>query len=121
MGVVHKFVNPKSDGPDPTVVRPSNWNDNHAVTEDVSVIAINTTAVAGNTYVFTASLTLTLPPSPAAGDFVKWVDRSGTTTCVIGRNALNIMGLAENMNLDALNTYGQLTYADATRGWVLTS
>lgn len=120
MGVVHKFVSPKSDGPDGTVVRPSNWNDTHTITEDVSVISINTNAVAGGTYVFTASLTLTLPPTPSAGDFVKWSDRSGTTTCVIGRNALNIMGLAENLNLDAANTSGQLTYADATRGWVLT-
>lgn len=120
MGVVHKFVSAKSDGPDASVVRPSNWNDTHTVTEDVSVISTDTTAVSGGTYVFTASLTLTLPPSPSAGHFVKWSDRSGTTTCVIGRNALNIMGLAENLNLDVANTSGQLTYADATRGWVLT-
>jgi hypothetical protein len=28
--IKHKFVNPKSDGADATVVRPSNWNDDHA-------------------------------------------------------------------------------------------
>ena len=27
--IVHPFVNPKADGPDATIVRPSNWNDQH--------------------------------------------------------------------------------------------
>lgn len=30
--VLHAFVNPKGDGPDATIVRPSNWNDPHTVT-----------------------------------------------------------------------------------------
>jgi len=29
--VQHRFVNPKPDGPDATVVRPSDWNDSHDV------------------------------------------------------------------------------------------
>lgn len=31
MSVTHKFVNPKADGADATIVRPSNWNDTHNV------------------------------------------------------------------------------------------
>lgn len=119
MRVRHKFVSAKPDGGDTSIVRPTNWNDDHALIEDVVVISTNTTATAGKTYIFMAFLTLALPPSPSAGDFVKWSDRSGTTTCVIARNGQNIMGLAENMNLDTPSSFGKLTYADATRGWVL--
>jgi hypothetical protein len=89
------------------------------VTQNVQVISTNTTAVASRTYVFTASLTLTLPASPTAGDWVAFSNRSGTLTAVIGRNSQNIMGLAENMTIDSLNAGMTLTFVDATRGWVL--
>lgn len=85
----------------------------------VSVISTNTTAVAGTTYVLTASLTLTLPASPAAGNMVTVSNRSGVATCVVARNAQNIMGLAEDMTLDD-SAPVRLLFADATRGWVLT-
>ena len=90
-----------------------------AATESVQVISTNTTAVASRTYVFTASLTLTLPASPAPGDWVPFSNRSGTLTCVIARNGQNIMGLAQDMTVDSLNAGMTLTFADATRGWVL--
>lgn len=86
--------------------------------KNVQVISTNTTAVSGRTYVLTASLTLTLPASPTAGMVVEIINRSGTTTCVVGRNAVNIMGLAEDLTLDDQNAPITLTYADATRGWV---
>lgn len=89
------------------------------ITENIQVISGNTTAVRSRTYVLTASLTLTLPASPAAGDWVSIVNRSWTTTAVIGRNGTNIMGLAEDMTLDNVNASLTLIYADATRGWVL--
>lgn len=90
------------------------------VAEDggVFVISINTTAVRYRTYVLTATLTLTLPASPVAGDWVRVVNRSGTTTPVIGRNSQNIMGLAEDMTLDNANASLTLTFADSTRGWI---
>jgi hypothetical protein len=89
------------------------------ITQNVQVISTSTTAVASRTYVFTASLTLTLPASPAAGDWVAFSNRSGTLTSVIARNSQNIMGLAENMTVDSLNAGMTLTFTDATRGWVL--
>lgn len=88
-------------------------------TPAVSVIGTNSNAVAGTAYAFTASLTLTLPPSPSAGLWVDWMDRSGTTTCVIDRNGQNIMGLPENLTLDSANSAGRLRFVDATRGWVI--
>lgn len=85
----------------------------------VSVISTNTAAQNGYFYVLTATITLTLPASPTAGDRVSVVNRSGTATPVIGRNGQNIMGLAEDMTLDNSNAAITLVYADATRGWVL--
>jgi hypothetical protein len=90
------------------------------VTQNVQVIGSGTTAVASRVYVLTASLTLTLPSSPTAGNWVSVSNRSTTTTAVIGRNGQNIMGLAEDMTIDNSTASFTLTFADATRGWVLT-
>lgn len=89
------------------------------LSKNVVVISTNTAAAVSRSYVFTATLTLTLPASPAAGDWVEFMNRSGVTTCVIARNGSNIMGLAEDMTLDTASFSGTLTYTDATRGWVL--
>ena len=89
------------------------------ITQNVQVIGTNTTAVASRVYVLTASLTLTLPASPSAGDWVAIQNSSGTATAVIGRNSSNIMSLAENMTIDNTTASLTLVYADATRGWVI--
>jgi hypothetical protein len=90
-----------------------------AVRRVSAVISGNTTAVAGTTYILTASLTLTLPSSPTAGDTVGVVNSSGTATSIIARNGQNIMSLAENMTINSIDVSLSLTYADATRGWVI--
>lgn len=87
----------------------------------IELVSINTTAVAYKTYVLTNSVTLTLPNSPQIGDWVSIVNRSETTSCVIGRNGSNIMGLAENMTLDIPNARAKLTYVDVSQGWVITN
>ena len=88
------------------------------VTQNIQVISTNTTAVRSSTYVFTATLTLTLPASPAAGDTVMFSNRSDTDTPVIGRNGQNIMGVAEDLTVDNVNYFATLVFADATRGWI---
>lgn len=90
-----------------------------ARTVDAVLISTATQAEKGKCYVLTASLTLTLPASPAAGDVVRVVNQSSTRTAVVARNGRPIMGLAEDMVIDALNASVELMYADATRGWVL--
>lgn len=92
---------------------------NKTITEMLSVISTNTTAVPSTVYVITASCTLTLPASPVPGAWVRVSNMSGTTTVVIGRNGSNIMSLAENMTIDLANACITLLYSDATRGWVL--
>jgi hypothetical protein len=84
----------------------------------ISVIGTNTTAVKGTLYVLTASLTLTLPASPTAGDQVAVSNLSGTTTAVIGRNGQKIMNLSEDMTIDVVSAGITLVYTGATYGWV---
>ena len=85
----------------------------------VSVISTNTTATSGNLYVLTANLTLTLPASPSAGDYIKVSNRSGVATCTIARNSENIMGAASDLTLDKLNSGFELIYSGSAQGWVL--
>ncbi len=84
----------------------------------LQVISGNTAAVSGCLYVMTASLTLTLPASPAVGDTVRVSNLSGTTTCVVGRNGNKIQNVAEDLTIDSLNAAITLTYASASLGWV---
>lgn len=85
----------------------------------VSVISTNTAAVKNYIYVLTASLTLTLPASPSVGDTLKVSNQSGVLTCVIARNSLNIMGLAQDLTIDKLNIGMELVYVNSTYGWVI--
>jgi hypothetical protein len=89
------------------------------ITQNVQVIGTNTTAVASRIYVLTASLTLTLPASPTAGNTVTVSNMSGAVTAVIGRNSQPIMALAEDLTVDLDGAGFTLIYADSTRGWVL--
>ena len=82
-------------------------------------ISADTAAVSGCNYVLTASLTLTLPAAPEAGDRVGIQNSSSTTTATIARNGNNIMSLAENMTFDRLDVGITLMYADSTRGWII--
>lgn len=97
----------------PTIINP-------IIRNTVSVISTNTAAVASTTYVLTATLTLTLPASPTAGDWVKINNSSATTTPVVARNGSNIQSSATDLTIDNATASFMLTYADATRGWVIT-
>jgi hypothetical protein len=45
MTVKHRFVNPKADGGDATVARPSNWNDDHIIDDAGIIIGTSTTDI----------------------------------------------------------------------------
>ncbi len=85
----------------------------------VLVVNNNTTAVANKVYVFTASLTLTLPSSPASGDTIKISNRSLVDTCILARNGSNILGAAEDLTLDNAGASFELIYTDTSNGWVI--
>jgi hypothetical protein len=86
----------------------------------IETISTNTPAQPSFLYVLTSgNITLTLPDSPDIGNYIGVSNRSNTITCVIGRNGSNIMGLAENMNLDVVDAGFTLYYVDSTQGWVI--
>ena len=86
---------------------------------DVSVISANTTAVANTVYVFTASLTLTLPASPSLGDSIKISNLSGVATCVLGANGNKIMDDAADLTLDTASASFELVWSGTAKGWVI--
>lgn len=79
------------------------------------------TLEAGRTYVYYSDGTYTLPASPTVGDRIEIINRSGTTTAVLGRNGSNIMGVADDVLLDILDEAFKVTYSNSTDGWVIGS
>lgn len=90
-----------------------------SVTGPISVIATDTAAANGTTYVLTASLNLTLHATPTPGDWVALQNSSGLATATVLRNGENIMSTADDLTIDVTDAGIRLVYADATRGWLL--
>ena len=66
-----------------------------------------------------SGITVTLPATPSSGNQVT-VKVGNFTDTIIGRNGSNIMSLAENMTIDAVNSTVDLIYVNATNGWEIT-
>lgn len=100
---------------------------NSAGTVSGVAIAWTTFAVSGDCVVnaghvvdnSVAGITMTLPPSPNAGDPVYFALTGGAETWTIARNGNKIMALAENMTVNLYKGGFSLVYSDATNGWVL--
>lgn len=86
--------------------------------ENIVYVTGNLLATQYRVYVFRANATLTLPATPVEGDWVRIVNRSGLTSCIIARNGLKIMGLLEDLTLDTVTANLTLVYTDTTDGWV---
>ena len=90
---------------------------------DTTAKTASFTAVAGNGYFVnttSASLTVTLPASPSAGDQVAIKDyaaTAGTNRIVIARNSSNINGAAANADIVTSGESATLLYVDGTQGW----
>lgn len=88
-------------------------------------IASSQTVVANRSYwvnTTSAAVTLTLPSSPTAGDFIKITDVGGTfgtNNCTVNPNGGRIMRQADNMVISTNGASINMVYYDATRGWLL--
>ena len=90
-----------------------------------SVKSANFTAVSGNGYLVNtltgaAAITATMPAAASAGDKIYICDSRGTFNtynCVLSRNGLKIMGLAENCTLDVNKMAVGMVYDSADYGW----
>lgn len=101
----------------------SGW---HPVSDYLRVsINSNTTAVSNRHYIVSTSssaVTLTLPASPVAGDYIRITDASGTfgtNNLTIGRNGNNIMRTADDMTVSTNGASLGLIYNDASTGWLV--
>jgi hypothetical protein len=80
-------------------------------------------AVKGNGYLCNTSggaFSVTLPAAPSVGDTIAIADGASTfhtLNLTIGRAALNIMGIAENMVVNIKDASFSMVYASAALGW----
>ena len=88
------------------------------VTSNLTVVAkagyfVNTSA---------AAITTTLPASATIGDFISFIDYSGTfdtNNLTVARNGHNIQGDATDLTVSVERAGFTLVYVDATQGWLL--
>ena len=66
-----------------------------------------------------AAVTVNLPATPAAGNFVFVTLGNGRTDNVIGRNGSPIMSTAQDMTVNMAYITVQLRYVDSTIGWTM--
>lgn len=91
-----------------------------------AVLTANATLTAGQRVFADTALgvfTVTLPITPTANDTVAIADYAGTWKDfppIVGRNGSKIMGIEEDMNIDAANVSVMFTYVDSTQGWRMT-
>ena len=92
-----------------------------------SVVTSNTTMVSGKGYFVnttSSAITMTLPASPSAGDYVAIKDYAATfqtNNLTIARNGSNIQGAANDSTIDTTRASVVLVYADSTKGWLYTN
>ena len=92
-----------------------------------SVVTTNTTMESGKGYFVdttSSAITMTLPASPSAGDYVAIKDYAANfqnNSCTIGRNSSNIQGNANDSELTTTRASVVLVYVDGTKGWLYTN
>ena len=106
----------------------NSWTE--VVAKDILWQAVQTaafTAVAGKGYpcnTTSAAFTVTLPATASVGDQIAIVDYAGTfdsNPVTFNPNGLKINGGTDNLRADKERVGIELTYVDATQGWVVTS
>ena len=88
---------------------------------DPTLTGVNLSVTSGTFVVATAgSITITLPASPSAGDFVIVKDGTGaaaTTSFAVARNGSNIASAPSDLTFDKNFAEITMTYIDGTIGW----
>jgi hypothetical protein len=118
----HKFASAKSDGVDTTLVRPSNWNDDHDLTLAASKLLGRATASAGAAEEVTVGTSLsldaasqTLRRAALTGDVTASVDSNATTIATDAVTTAKIAaGAATLAKLDRTGTSGQVLTAQGS-------
>jgi len=107
MRILHQFISPKSDGPDTTLVKPTDWNDPHDILTDADGVILGRPAGAGpgqvqeipfralgifNESVLAAAAAELIVTVPASAKYVELqflTSNSGNVSDVLTLNAMN--------------------------------
>jgi len=76
----HLFQSAKTDGPDNTIVQPSDWNDEHVLTQATGKLLGRTTAGAGATEEISPGTGITLSAGTLSADVTSVAGRTGAVT-----------------------------------------
>lgn len=96
----HAFVNPKSDGGDATVVRPSNWNAEHVLTQASGRMLGRVTVGDGATEELDAAAVRNFADVAQAGVFLGSETKTASHTLVLGdKGKIILMNVASANNL----------------------
>ena len=117
-GMLYRRKTAGSSSTDPSSGNSGWWLIGAPFAAPILLIAGNTAAQTGTHYIFTASLTLTLPASPVVRDMVQITDLSASNTAVINPNGALIRGNSGNLVINIPNARFELVYSGATKGWV---
>lgn len=79
----HAFTSAKTDGPDNTVVQPSDWNDEHTLTQASGKLLGRTTAGDGATEEISAGSGLTLASGSLSANVTSVAGKTGAVTLVV--------------------------------------
>jgi hypothetical protein len=114
--VKHKFVSAIPDGADATVVRPSNWNDDHDLTgigtiasQDANAVSITGGTVSGSTLTSDTvsnnlQFTPTSAPSYSEGDV--WYDSTQHTLAYYNDATNNLVHVGQEVQVKVINNTG---------------
>jgi len=89
-----------------------------------SVQTANFTAVSGRGYpvnTTSGAITVTMPASPSAGNFVQITDYAGTfgtNNCIVNPNGAKLGGVSNNSILTGIRESIAFVYIDSTQGWI---
>lgn len=86
-------------------------------TEKLLSISTNTTVGVFGYYRVTAAINVTLPAAPADGQWVDFLNETGTNNFIILRNGKTIMGLAQDLTVNVNHKSFRMVYFSSSNDW----
>jgi Chaperone of endosialidase len=117
----HSFQSAKTDGPDNTIVQPSDWNDEHVLTQASGKLLGRTSAGAGATEEISAGSGLSLSAGTLAADVTSVAGRTGAVTLGISDVANLQTSLDDKAPLASPTFTGTVTLPSGTSVGSVTS
>jgi hypothetical protein len=123
MPITHRFASAYADGSDPTLVKPSNWNDTHITNLGITSVSTNTTLTNSAELVLATAgvsgITVTLPTSVSNSGLViriKRIDNAAGIVTIATTSSQTIDGLT---NYFLVNQYQFVFLVSDGANWLI--